>query len=140
MISIDKDRQSVVAHQREPGRRGTMESLGINFTKKENRKRNRKLQIEKRQRTATESRHLLQSLAVLATSTSSNANEEEDLFVGPTSGYMTPSTSKRGRQEVLTTNLVATLDRNKVSDRAVVMIIGETVCSQGQEIHPIVLN
>ena len=53
---------------------------------------------------------------------------------------MAPSTSKRGRQKVLTTNLVATLDQNKVSDRASVMIVGETVCSLTQEIQPLVLN
>ena len=53
---------------------------------------------------------------------------------------MTPSTSKRGLQEVLTTNRVATLDRNKVSDRDTVIIIGETVRSLGKEIQPMVLN
>ncbi len=140
MISNEEDRQFLIA-QREPGRRGVMGSIDISFTRKENRKRDRKQQVEKRQRTSVESRRLLQSLAVLESSTSSDdTEEEEDLFVGPISSYMMQSTSKRGRQEVLTTNLVATLDQNKVSDRAAVMIIGETVHSLGQEIQPLVLN
>ena len=37
-ISIEEDRKFLIA-QREPGRRGTMELLHINFTKKENRKK-----------------------------------------------------------------------------------------------------
>ncbi|KAK4318004.1 hypothetical protein Pmani_010957 [Petrolisthes manimaculis] len=47
---------------------------------------------------------------------------------------------KRGRQQVLSPDLVATLDRNKVSDRAAVMVIGETLRSLGQEIQPLALN
>ena len=62
------------------------------------------------------------------------------MFVGPKSSNMTPSTSKRGSQHVLTPGLVATLDRNKVSDKAAVMVIGETARSLGHGIQPLILN
>ena len=58
-------------------------------------------------------------------------------FVGLKSSNMTPSTSKRGSQHVLTPDLVATLDRNKVSDRAAVMVTARRL---GQGIQPLILN
>ena len=139
MISNEEDRQFLI-FQREPGRRGVMGSVDIGLAKKESRKRKRKEQVEKQRRTAADSQHLLQSLAVLEDSTSSSGTEEEDLIVDPSTSTMTISTSKRGLTEVLTANLVASLDRNKVSDRAAVMLIGETARSLGQEIEPLVLN
>ena len=138
MISNEEDRQFLI-FQREPGRRGVMGSVDIGLAKKESRKRKRKEQVEKQRRTAADSQHLRQSLAVLEDSTSSSGTEE-DLIVDPSTSTMTPSTSKRGRTEVLTANLVASLDRNKVSDRAAVMLIGKTARSLGQKIEPLVLN
>ena len=119
MISIEEDKQFLMA-QREPGHRGVMGPVAISFKKKENR-------IEKWQQNSAKNLKFLQSKALLESSTSaSSTEEEEDIFVGPNSSNMTPSTSKWGSQHVLTPDLVATLDQNKVSDRAAMMVIGET--------------
>ena len=141
-ISIEEDKQFLMA-QREPGRRGVVGPVVISFKKKETEKERgkRKEMVEKRQQNSAKNLKFLQSKALLESSTSaSSTKEEEDIFVGSKSSNMTPSTSKRGSQHVLTPDLVATLDRNKVSDRAAVMVIGETARSLGQGIQPLILN
>ena len=128
MISIEEDKQFLMA-QHEPGCRGVMGPVAISFKKK-------KEMVEKWQQNSAKNLKFLQSKALLESSTSASSTEEEDIFVGTKSSNMTPSTSKH----VLTPDLVATLDRNKVSDRAAVMAIGETARSLGQGIQPLILN
>ena len=80
-------------------------------------------------------------MAILKNNTSSsNIEDEENLFVGPSPSYMILNISNQGRQEMLTTDHVTIWDQNKVSDRATVTIIEETVRSLRQDIHPLVLN
>ena len=96
MISIEENKQFLMA-QREPGRCGVMGPVATSFKKKENRKRKRKELVEKRQQNSAKNLKFLQSKALLESSTSaSSTEEEEDIFVGPKSSNMTPSTSKRG--------------------------------------------
>ncbi|KAK4316951.1 hypothetical protein Pmani_011929 [Petrolisthes manimaculis] len=140
MISIKEDKQFLIA-QRKPGRCGAMVSVDVSLKKKEDRKRKREEQIVKRREKVAKDANLQQSQVIVENSSSqSSSEEEENPVAGPSDSCLTPRPMKRGRQQVLSPDLVATLDRNKVSDRAAVMVIGETLRSLGQEIQPLALN
>ena len=146
MIIIEEDRQFLIA-QRQPGRRGAMTSVDVTLHKKEQRKRKRSDGEIKRRATAekTEEEMQMQSMADLESSTSASSTEEDveivDEFANPIAGPSnTPGPVKRGRKQVLSHDLAATLDRTKVSDRSALMIVAETARSLGQDIRPMSLN
>ncbi|KAK4290351.1 hypothetical protein Pmani_036739 [Petrolisthes manimaculis] len=140
MISIKENKQFLIA-QRKSGRCGAMVSVDVSLKKKEDRKRKREEQIVKRREKVAKDANLQQSQVIVENSSSqSSSEEEENPVAGPSDSCLTPRPMKRGRQQVLSPDLVATLDRNKVSDRAAVMVIGETLRSLGQEIQPLALN
>ena len=144
LMTNEEDIQFLIA-QREPGRRGSMASVDVNLKNKEERKRKRKEEVANRQRKASEyAQGLKAQVAFESSSSDSTSEEDEDPVQGPSTKRPSigePSKPiKRGYQHVLSQNLAATLDRNKVSDRAAVMLIGETARSLGQDIQPLALN
>jgi len=133
MITIEEDRQFLLA-QRESGRRGVMTTVDVTLKKKEARKRKKDEQFRQRQERSKEVKEIQQSKAVLEESTSASSAEEQE------EQATTSSSLKRGRKQIVSPELAASLDRNKISDRAAVHVIGETMRSLGQKVQPLSLN
>ena len=133
IITVEEDRQILLA-QRESGRRGVMTTVDITLKKKEARKRKKDEEVRQQQRKSKEIKKIPQSKAVLDKSSSASSAEEQEEQAA------TSNSLKQGRKEVITSELAATLDQNMISDIAGVYVIGETVCSRGQKVQPLVLN
>lgn len=144
MIKIDEDKEFLIA-QREKGRRGGMSSVDTVLAKKETKQHQKLIKEQERRYKSASEQDSLQEQVSIDCSSSSSSDDDTDkdvsyhLASGVTSSELPPA-AKRGRQTIMTPDLAAFLDRNKVSDRAAVMIVGETAKSLGQDISTLTLN
>lgn len=135
MIKIEEDRKFLLS-QREKGRSGSMTSVDTVLHRKERKTEERIALQQKRKEVAACTSASLQKNARLASSSSSETEDE----VEASPSFTTPSPPKRARKRVVTPALSAALDRTKVSDRAAVMIVGETARSLGHDVADLTLN
>ena len=142
LITIPEDRAFLLA-QREPGRRGTMAGADMALDSQEKKKRRRDDAEEKRRGKASEEAEVAADQVELASSTSSSSESSPlrgAVGPGPSTSTATPSPRKRGRTTVITPQLSAMLDRNKLSDRSAMMVVTETARTLGHSIEGLALN
>jgi len=144
MIKIGEDKAFLLA-QRERGRRGVMTSVDNVLAKKESKLQEKLLKDQHRRQKAAQAAERV-ATKVLFDSSSSSGGEECDAEYSLSSCSVeesspaTPSRPKRGRTQIVTPDVVASLDRNKVSDRQALMIIGQTAMTLGHDVNSLALN
>ena len=136
IMTIQEDKDFLIA-QREKGRKGSMSSVDTTLQRQEKNIENRR-QMRERQRVKSGEQCETNAEKIdLDTSTSSCSNESND---DPSENVQEPPPKKRGRFNIMTPSLTATLDRTMVSDRSAVMIVAETAKSLGHDINELALN
>lgn len=147
LVKISEDREFLIA-QREKGRRGCMAGVDVALHKMENRRVKREQEQRERLLHSQSEKEITSEVAVL-TSTDSDSEVEaggEELKVKALSeeessdDQLPCDSRKRGRKVVITSEMTAALDRSKVSDRKVMMIVTETAKSLGHEVNELALN
>ncbi len=140
MIKIQEDRDFLMA-QREKGRRRTMAGIDVTLASKEARVAAAKDTLEKRKRKLEEEVAFTSATVILkSSSTSSSSDTEEESKSEMPSGEIIPPKQKRRRKTVISADLAASLDRNRLSDRTAMNVIGETARSLGHEVGDLALN
>jgi len=140
MITIVEDREFLIA-QREKGRRGVMAGVDVcllNKEKSQAKKRENQRVLREKQNAAMKK---FDRIVVMESSSSSSGEEhtcDSDVEAGV--GVATPSAPKRGRTNILTPSVLASLDRSKISDRRAVQIIAPIIHATGQSIEEYTLN
>ena len=143
IISTPEDRAFLVA-QREEGCCDAMLSMDNVLAEKEKKQVHLAKQIEHRQK-AAKAAECLEEISALDTDSSADdcttaADKNQDQDSVPGTSCMIPSHPKHGRKELLAPTLPATLDRNKISDQAALMIVDETAKSLGHDITSLTLT
>ena len=148
---LQEDKDFLLA-QREKGRRGSLAGVDVKLATKEK-------MVSKREDQMVARHYRMQKLKQIAASTTeliSSGSESEissaECFENIETGqnesegsdggikFQTPRKRKRGRKNVVTPELLAALDRTKVSDRKAIFVIAETAKSLGQNINELALN
>ncbi len=146
MIKIQEDRDFLIL-QRAKGRGGTMAGIDVTLASKEARFAAAKDTLEKRKRKLEEEVASTSATVILESSSTSSSSDteeesksEEEAKSEMPSGEIIPPKQKRGRKTVISADLAASLDRNRLSDRTAMNVIGETSRSLGYEVGNLALN
>jgi hypothetical protein len=135
LITIDEDINFLLA-QREKGRRGYMAGIDKELADQEERKKEKEEKYKRfREKQLLEEQHkmTLAELDFSCASSEEGHSEEEN-------AASKPKKKKRGRKNIITSDLASALDRTKVSDREAVHILSATAFSLGQDLNECALN
>lgn len=138
-ILIEEDKAFLMA-QREKGRRGAMSSVDTVLAKKEKKRAEKLIKEQERRKKSFSEADRLRQQVILESSTSSDTDVTDNQPPCTSSSISSPPPTKRGRNIVLNSDLVSMLDRNKVSTRSAVMVIGAAAKALGHDVTPLTLN
>lgn len=132
LISIPEDR-AFLAAQREPGRRGCLGGVDFAFAR---RYRRRQMKLERRRSSSQPSTKTTEIPPSRSNTASPGRSTDEEFgTVGSP-----PKRAKRGTRNVMSHNLVACLDRTKVTDRAATFLLTETAIALGHDVGELQIN
>jgi hypothetical protein len=150
LITIKEDKEFLLA-QREKGRRGSMGPIDTKLSKKEERSKERQLQIELRKK--KEILRLNEEIQMskvndntidCADSHCSSSDNDDELYVPSSKRLKQNSTPKKVNTlkatNIVTSEVASALDRTKVSDRNAMYVLSATVQSLGHNIQSFTLN
>lgn len=136
MISIQDDKDFLLA-QREKGRRGYMAGIDKILAKKEIQKQQKIEAFEHLRQKDRKKREQL--FAQVELCSSNNSTEDESEPVSETA-LLVSRKRRRATRNIISPELVASLDRNQVSDRKAVHVLSAAAASLGQNIEEIAVN
>ncbi len=136
MISIQEDKDFLLA-QREKGRRGYMAGIDKILARKEIRKQQKNEAFENLREKDREEREKLFARVELCSSNSSTEDESEPVSEP---ALLVCRKRKRATRNIMSSELVASLDRSQVSDRKAVHILSAAATSLGQNVEEITVN
>ena len=138
MIKNEEDKEFLLA-QREKGRRGSMGDIDLKLATKQ---KNEEIRGQKRakwmENQINEVDLLNKSIVLEDSSASEETDIDETSFVA--AGPSTNSKRKRGRKNMLTSAVLSTLDRTKMSDRHAVHNLSAVLSASGQQIDQFNVN
>ncbi|KAE9528104.1 hypothetical protein AGLY_012526 [Aphis glycines] len=136
IIKIDEDKKFLLA-QREKGRKGCMIGIDRKLEKQEMRKNQREIAFQNYKNRSKKTQELSVPDTVDLFSSESYSEEDIEFKLETTNN---PNKRKRGRQNIMNSEIVTALDRTKVSDRNAVHILIATAQSLGCNANNIAIN
>ncbi|KAE9523786.1 hypothetical protein AGLY_015846 [Aphis glycines] len=136
IIKIDEDKKFLLA-QREKGRKGCMIGIDRKLEKQEMRKNQREIAFQNYKNRSKKTQELSVPDTVDLFSSESCSEEDIEFKLETTNN---PNKRKRGRQNIMNSEIVTALDRTKVSDRNAVHILIATAQSLGCNANNIAIN
>ena len=144
LIKIEDDKQFLLA-QREKGRRGVMGGIDMSQTRKEETqviKKQRQLRLKEKQQTdiAALDRNISLASSDSASTTDNESDSETEVADEGVSQQPSTSNQKRRKINILTPDVLSSLDRTKTSDRQAVQIIAPIIHATGQNVEEYNIN
>lgn len=134
MIKIPEDKAFLLA-QREKGRRGLMAGVDISSVQKEKAQAEKaKNQLMWKEKQLADKTKLDRLVALESSTSSSESDDSSDSQFEEPIETSTPKTRKRGRKNILTSSVLSSLDRTKISDRRAVQVIAPIIHASGEKV------
>ena len=140
MIKIGEDKAFLLA-QREKGRRGLMVGLDICLVKKEEAQAKKiESQLKWKEKQQADRAKLDQVVALDSSMSCSDPDDSTDSQIEAAVEKPMRQTRKRGRKNILTSPVLSSLDRTKVSDRRAVQMIAPIIHASGRAVEEYNVN